>query len=615
MSNAYSGKILQVDLCEKKVHIKALDMEFAKKFLGAKGFGAKLLYDLVGPDIDPFSPKNVILYCTGPLTGTLAPCNRYCLVTKSPLTGIFSDSYAGGYFGQELKYAGYDILIIMGKAEKPVYLWIDDKDVEIKSAEHLWGLDTFETYNVLKKELGDDTVKISCIGPAGERKVRFALVDCDFHRHAGRCGTGAVMGSKNLKAIAIRGSGEVAVADPKGFKEAVLKAYEEISKSEDSKQYSRGGTPSFVHFSNDQGFYPTRNFKDGVFEGAEKISDIGQRENIWLKEYGCFACPIHCSKIGMIRRGPFKGIICDTVEYESTGLLGANCAIDNIESLAYANLLCDKLGLDTISTGNVIGFAMECFEKGILSKKDVDGLPLTFGNWKAQIEMIKKIAYRSGIGDILAEGVMRASKIIGKGAEDLAVHVKGMESPAWGPRGAPGMGLAYATADRGADHQKGWPIQYEVIGSSWPFGGPLPRFSTQGKAKVLKWEQDHLSALYSLCVCDFSRSGIKNDTYAMLVSTATGWNIDYMELLRYGERIWNLIRMFNVREGIGRKDDNLPKRFKEPLPSGPAKGHRFTDEDLEKMLNEYYSLRGWDQNGIPTKSKLVELELCELHTI
>ena len=616
MVNSYAGKILRINLSKKNGILKeALNINFAKKFLGGKGFGAKLLYDILRPNTDPFGPDNPVIYCTGPITATMAPCNRYCIVTKSPLTGTFSDSYAGGHFGQELKYAGYDVVIISGKAKKPVYIWIDDEDIHIKPADHLWGLDTYEVYKVLKKEVGDETAKISCIGPAGERKVRFALVDSEYHRQAGRCGTGAVMGSKNLKAIVARGTNDISVAHPKAFEEAIQKAYEEVAECEESasRWIKTGGTPAFIPFANEQALYPVRNFQDGYSEKAENLNDVKQRKSFWLREYGCFACPVHCTKIGMIRKGPFAGTVCDVIEYETTGLLGADCEIYNVEALAYANCLCDRLGLDTISTGNVVGFAMECYERGILTRKDTGGIELTFGNWKAQIELIKKIAHREGIGDTLAEGVMRAAKLIGKGADDLAVHVKGMEAPAWGPRGAPGEGLALATADRGADHQKAWPIAFEVQGSIWPGGHPVDRLTTEGKAEAVKWEQEHLAALYSLVICEiFSHTGIKNNTYAKLASAATGWDIDYAKLLEYGERTWNVIKLYNWREGFRRKDDELPPRFKEPLPSGPAKGHKFTDENLKKMLDEYYALRGWDKEGKPSRNKLLELGLEDL---
>jgi len=616
MVNSYAGKILRINLSKEEGTSKEeLNINFAKRFLGGKGFGAKLLYEILRPNVDPFGPDNPLIYCTGPLTATMAPCNRFCIVTKSPLTGAFSDSYAGGHFGQELKYAGYDVVIISGKAKKPVYIWIGDEDIDIKPADHLWGLDTYEVYKVLKKEIGDETAKISCIGPAGERKVRFALVDCEYHRQAGRCGTGAVMGSKNLKAIVTRGTNDISVAHPKAFEEAVQTAYEEVAECEESasRWIKKGGTPAFIAFANEQALFPVRNFQDGYSQKAEYLDDVNQRKSFWLREYSCFACPVHCTKVGMIRKGPFAGTVCDIIEYETTGLLGASCEIYDVEPLAYANWQCDRLGLDTISTGNVISFAMECYERGIITKEDTGGIELTFGNWKAQIELIEKIAHREGIGDILAEGVMRAAKLIGKGAENLAVHVKGMEAPAWGPRGAPGEGLALATADRGADHQKAWPIAFEVQGSIWPGGHPVDRLTTEGKAEAVKWEQDHLAALYSLVICEiFSHTGIKNNTYAKLASAATGWDIDYGKLLEYGERTWNVIKLYNWREGFRRKDDNLPLRFKEPLPSGPAKGHKFIDEDLNKMLDEYYALRGWDKEGKPSRNKLLELGLEDL---
>lgn len=613
MTHSYAGKILRVDLSKKnKIRVDRLDIRFAKKFLGGKGFGAKLLYDFLPPNVDPLSPQNLLMYCTGPLTGTLAPCNRHCIVTKSPLTGTFADSYAGGHFGQELKYAGYDVVIIRGKAEKLVYLQILDDDIQVVNAEHLRGLDTYQTYETLQSDVNDRTVKISCIGPAGENLVKFALIDCDYHRQAGRCGAGAVMGSKNLKAVVARGTKGISVADREKLTKEVQKIYHDmaVSEKETARWLKRGGTPAFVRFSNLQGFYPVKNFQDGFSETAENLDDVNQRKSYWIREYGCFACPLHCSKIGMIRKGPYAGQICDVIEYENGGLLGANCGIDDVEAVAYTQNLCDRLGLDGISTGNIVGFTMECYEKGILKRRDVESLDLTFGNWKAQIELINLIAYRKSIGDILAEGVMRAARYIGKGAEKLAVHIKGLESPAWGPRGSPGEGLALATADRGGCHQRAWPIGFEVFGDTWPGGHALERLSIEGKADAVIWEQNHLAALYSLVICEiFSHAGITNESYLRLLSATTGWDMTYSKLLEYGERTWNLIRLFNWREGFRRSDDNLPSRFKEALPSGPAKGHKFTDENINKMLDEYYDKRGWDKEGKPKRKKLDELGL------
>ena len=614
MANSYAGKILRIDLSKKnKKRVGPLDMNFAKKFLGGKGFGAKLLYDLLPAKTDPFSPRNPLMYVTGPLTCTIAPCNRYCIVTKSPQTGTYLDSYAGGTFGEELKFAGYDVVIISGKATRPVYLQISDDDVQVRSAEHLWGLDTYQTYDVLKSDVNDKKARVSCIGPAGERLVKYALIDCELHRQAGRGGAGAVMASKNLKAIVARGTKSIKAADIERLNKEVLQVFHDVKTSQDftAMMLKSGGTPGCVNFSNEEGFFPVKNFQDGSSPMAERFNDVSQRKSFWLREYGCFGCPVHCSKIGMIRKGPYAGTICDTLEYEDTGLLGTNCGLDNVEAAVYANHLCDRLGLDAISTGNVVAFTMECCEKGILKKKDVGGLDIKFGNYKAMMELIKMIAYRKGIGRILGEGVRAASRKIGKGSEQLAVEIKNLESPAWGPRGSPGMGLALATADRGGCHQRGWPIGYEVFGSTWPGGYHVERLSTKGKADATIYSQHHLTALYLLITCEvFSWTGITNDSHARLVSAATGWEITYPQLLEYGERAWNMIRMFNWREGFRRKDDNLPPRFKEPLPSGPAKGHKFTDEDLNIMLDDYYRARGWDSEGKPTPEKLAQLDLA-----
>lgn len=608
---SYAGAFLFVDLSKEKVYKKPLRVDFARKYLGGKGFGAKILFDSTKPQIDPLAPENLLMYMTGPLTGTLAPSNRYCTVTKSPLTGTFCDSYAGGHFGQELKFAGYDGLIVMGKSKEPCYIWIDDDDIKIKPANHIWRLDTYETYRAIKEELGDESVKISCIGPAGENLVRFALIDCDFHRQSGRGGTGAVMGSKKLKAIALRGTKGITVADLEAFVNAVHEAYDALNESEDVQEYRSYGTPGFVLFSNELGFYPTRNFQDGVFEKAEALSAEAQSKRLWIREVGCFACPIHCSRICVIRRGSHAGTICDIVEYETTAFLGSNLGIDNLEEVAYNGLLCDKLGIDTISLGNILGFAMECYQKGLITKKDTNGIELEFGNPKSVTELIKKIAYREGIGNILAEGTMRAAKKIGKGAKKYAVHIKGLECPGWDPRGAPGFGLGLATADRGGCHMRGWTIGYETSGSG-PKGQPLEQMSTHGKAEVVIWENDYTSVIYSLVLCDFTRGikrGMTPKLFAKLLSTATGWNVNEDDLMKYGERTWNLARCFNVREGFTRKDDKLPTKFKEPLPSGPTRGHMFQDEVFNKMLDDYYTRRGWTKGGIPTKKKLIELGL------
>jgi len=610
MANGYAGKILYIDLTKSKVNSKSIDTGVAKKFIGGKGLAAKLLYDLLQPKIDPFSPDNILVFATGPVNGTIWPGNKNIVATKSPLTHIYMDSYFSGGFGPELKYAGYDALVIKGKADKPIYLSIDDANVEFRDASHIWGKTTYETYKIVKEELRDDTVKIVCIGPAGENKVRFACIDADIHRQAGRCGGGAVMGSKNLKAIAVRGSGEVEVAKFDELLNLAREFTKTLKETPDTKGYSELGTPACLPLADDEALWPYKNWQDQVFKNASnQYRGETQRDRIWIKHRSGFGCPMFCEKVAVIKKGSHVGEILHGIEYETSGLLGASCGYADLDALAYANLLCDYYGLDTISTGAVIAFAMECNERGILTKKDVNGLELKFGNYEVVHKLIELIAFRRGFGNLLAEGVKRVAERIGKSSEKYAIHVKGLETPAWGVRGAPGMALQYATVDRGGCHQRGWPITYE-FGVALPDGSTVERLSLEGKAKCSKWEQDYTSALGTLIQCDLTRYSIDPKYFYTALSLVTGWNIDYNEFVKIGERIWNLIRMINVREGITRKDDTIPKRFmEEPLPSGPAKGHRVTSEDLNRMLDDYYQLRGWDTEGKPTKAKLLELGL------
>jgi aldehyde:ferredoxin oxidoreductase len=607
MPNGFAGKFLLINLSEEKIRKEPLDLGIARKLIGGKGLFGKILFDRLKPKIDPLKSENILIIGTGPLTGTLAPSNRSVVITKSPLTNTFLDSYFGGVFGQELKFAGYDGIVVEGKAEKLSYIWVDDDYVELRDARHLQNLETGITSVRIKNELGDNTIKVGCIGPAGERLVRFACIDFDIHRQAGRGGAGAVMGSKNLKAIAVRGTKNIEVANPEALKETAKKANKALKEN----PLTELGTAGTVSWSNEQGFFPARNFQDQAFKHALKLSGEMQRVRLWIKRRACFACPVRCTSISMLRKGIFSGIIVDGIEYETCGLLGGNCEIGDPEDVAYANYLCDELGLDTISTGNIIGFVMELFQKKLLSK-EVVGLEVKFGDSNTQIELIKMIATREGFGDILADGVMRAAQQVGRDTEEFAIHIKGLETPAWPPRGSPGMGLALATADRGGCHQRAWPIGYE-LGSPTPYGETLARLALEGKSKIVKWEQDFLSTLYSLVECEFSRSALNINHFCELLNAVTGWDINAGEFMQIGERIWNLTRIFNVREGFTRAQDTLPERFmKEPLPSGLAKGHIITTQDLNKLLDEYYHLRGWNEYGIPTLEKLKTLELDDI---
>lgn len=612
--NSYGGAIVYIDLTKEKVAKKKLDEDFAKGYLGCKGFGARILYDEVSPRVDPFAPENKIILSVGPLTGTSAFGPKCSLVTKSPLTGGFLDSNIGGHIGPELKYAGYDTIVISGRSKRPVYLLIDDDNIEFKKADHLWGKDTHETDRLIKKELNDSDVHIASIGPAGENLVRFACITSDLYRQAGRGGSGAVWGSKKLKAIAIQGSRSVNIANEELF----LKYSHDLRKAtlEGGGPFATYGTMLFVDLINEYGMLPTKNFQSGVFPEVKKINGDAMLKTIKSKDRACFACSMHCANFCVVKHGSYAPFNIEGPEYETTTMVGPNCGLGNLEAIAYINLLCDKVGLDTISTGNIIGFSMECYEKGVLTKRDTNGLRLTWGNHEAMVELIKKITYREGIGNTLAEGVKSASKEIGKGAEKYAMHVKGLEMPAYDPRGAVGIGLGYATANRGACHSRAWTISEEVMGK-------LDRFSIEGKPMLVSVKMHRKNIIDALGICE--QMGLL-PIYVDLLSAATGWNVQAMhnktypsliedfkiknENIMIGERIYNLARAFNIREGFRRKEDTLPKRFfEEPLPEGAAEGHFINSDEFDKMLSEYYKIKGWDKNGIPTRKKLVELNL------
>lgn len=612
--DGYMEKLLFIDLSNKTVEEKDLSFELKKKFVGGKGFGAKLLYDLVPAGTDPLSPDNVLMFFPGPLTGTLAPAMRGCAVSKSPLTGTFSDSYFGGSFAAEIKYAGYDGIVIQGKSKEPVYIWIDSDNVQIVDASHLWGKDTFETNTAIKEELKDDTVKISCIGPAGENLIRFALLSCEYNRHAGRGGMGAVMGSKNLKAVAIRGKYGVPVKDVKEFMKSCDKAFEEIRENPTIQAFTLEGTIGSVPFANETNLLPIRNFNAGQSDKVESLYPDKHKETLWLRDTACLSCPIRCSKVGIIKTGKYAGTVTDIIEYESTALMGSNLELGDVREISYLVKLCDGLGLDSMSTGSVIAFAMEAYEKGLISE-DMYDMPIKFGKEKVVERLINDIAYRKNeIGDMLAEGVKRASEKLGPESDAFALHTKGLETPAWGPRTVPGMGLAYMTGDRGGCHQRGFPINYE-IGGTWK-DEPVERLGTKNKAEILVYLQDYLAALDAFVKCDFGQYGITCDTYLEMFKNATGITYTEEELLQLGERIWNQVKLFNLREGFTRKDDRLPRRFfEQPLPTGEHKGSALNEQEMQQLLDEYYELRGWNEEGIPSDSKLRELELQDIECI
>lgn len=593
MHGGYTGSILEVNLTSRETKTYSPKEEYLTKFLGGKGLGARILLDELEPDADPLGPENPLIFATGPLTGTRAPASgRFCVVTKSPATGLFLDSQVGGFFGPEMKFAGYDLIIVKGKASEPVYLLIENDKVTINDASKLVGKGIFETEDTLKKR--HPGVRVGSIGPAGENLVKFACVGFDLYRQAGRGGVGCVMGSKNLKAIAVKGSRKIKYADEVKFRNLVKDAQASIRSNKVTSLRTKYGTPVWVNPMNEAGLLPTRNFTSGSFEKAEEISGETMREKIWIKNKSCFGCPIACGKFTEVKEGEYKGTEVEGPEYETLALIGANCEIGSLEAIAKINEMCDNLGLDTISTGNVLAFAMECHERGVI-KEDLE-----FGNAETAIEMIKRIAHRKGFGDLLAEGVRESSRELGQNTQGFAMHVKGLEVPGYDPRGAWGMALAYATSDRGACHQRAWTVTEEIEGKV------SPRYSTKGRAKLVKNKQDERSCCYSLVLCDFAP--FKAKLFVQMLNAATGFNYAEDEYLETGERIWNLTRVINVREGVTRKDDTLPARF---LSEALEKGNEtiITSRNFDIMLDKYYQLRGWSNDGIPTDERLKELGL------
>jgi len=576
-------------------------------YIGGRGFGAKLLYDDLKPGVDPLSEDNELISLVGPMTGTNSQCfHRWKVTFKSPLTGAYFTSSAGGFFAPEQKAAGFDAIVIEGIADKPVYLWVHDGKYELRDATYLWGLDCDDTHTLIREELHDPRIRIACIGPAGENGVKYAGVVTD-RRAAGRGGGGAVMGAKKLKAIAIRGSGKVDIADLDSFREAAREQIEFIKANDYLKEHSVTGSQG-PEFTIELGMFPTRNFQEGVLPNSEKI-ESDEYTKVRVRHTACYRCMVHCGSITKMNTGKYYGAWAEGPEYETIWAFTGSTGTPDIGLTIVADKLCDDLGLDTISTGNVIGFAYELYERGIITKEDTGGLELNFGNEKPVLELIKQIAYRQELGALLAEGTREAARRIGKGAEQYAMQVKGLELPGYDPRGAKAHGLNLLTSSLGADHNMGYSHQ-EII--DIPIPRAAERFAIEDKGELTKYNQDLTAMMNTGIHCNFIvvMNGMTPELYAKLLSATTGIkdfaNPDY--LWRVGERIVNLERMFNVREGFGRKDDVFPKRLTdEPMPAGPSAGQVF---EAEPLLESYYKARGWDaKTGIPTKDKLNELGL------
>jgi aldehyde:ferredoxin oxidoreductase len=598
----YAGHMLKVDLSRGKTKIEPLEKELASLYIGGKGFGAKILYDQMRPRIDPYDPESLLVFATGPVNGLpLSGAAKLCAVFKSPLTEIWGESQCGGFFAPHLKFAGYDAMILYGRSEKPVYITIDDKEIEIRDATHLWGKDSYETEDIIKRD-HDEKFQVLSIGPAGENLVRFACINHNKGRQFGRAGGGAVMGSKNLKAIAVRGSGTIEVARPDEFDNFKKELNDRIK--ERLKSLTEYGTPAIMAATNSTGTLPTRYWTEGEFEGFEEINAEAMKRKLVKRNKACYACAVACGKISKVERGPYAGTEVEGPEYETLFALGSLCGNANLESIAKANEICDRLGLDTISAGNVIAFAMECYEQGILTQKDTEGIELSFGNHEAIITMLKKIAYREGLGAILAEGVRKAAKLIGKGSEKFAVHVKGLEPPGYDPRGLKGVALAYAVSCRGACHVRHMAYRPNLTGSHPFTQEKIDRLSYERQAEIVKELEDFHAIVDSMVLCKFvclpTLGPILWDELVRLYSIVTGIETGKKELLTIAGRINNLVRAFNIREGVGRKDDTLPQRFfNEGLKRGASKGEVVDREKFEKMLDEYYTLRSWTKEGKP----------------
>jgi aldehyde:ferredoxin oxidoreductase len=608
---SYAGQILRVDLSIGKVETEPLKEKLAKQYIGGIGLGIRLLMDNSKPGVDAFSPDNPLIFVTGPLSGTMGPTagNGYAVVSKSPATGGVAESKAHGFFGPELKRAGYDAVIFTGKSEKLVYAWIDDDSVHLLDAEHLRGKSPYETDEAIREELGDHYIRVSAIGEAGEKLSRFAAIINDEFRAIGRTGMGAVMGSKNLKAVAVRGTKDVNVADLEGFKDFIKEIHERM-KGPATRKYRTLGTPENVLVLNALAALPTRNFTQATFEGAEKVSGEYLNEHYVKKIIGCATCAMRCDHIAVVPEGPYKGST-SRMEFECLWALGPSCGVDRLDAIIEAMRLCNYYGLDGISAGVTIGFAMDLYENGILTKENTDGLDLRFGNHEALIEMVKKIGTRDGwLGNILAEGTKRAAEKIGKGAQKYACHIRGLELPGYDIRGLKTAALGFAVSFRGACHLRSGAYSPDVKGK-------VNRFTIEkGRGKIIMENEDIYNVIDSLILCKFSRGTYYEglEDMAKYYTLATGIDMSAEDLTKAGERINNLARLFNVREGTGtREHDTLPSKIMTvPIPDeGVAKGSVVGKEEFDLGLDDYYAVRGWTRNGVPTVKKLNELDLAE----
>jgi aldehyde:ferredoxin oxidoreductase len=615
----YNGKILRVNLSNERVEIETIDDAFCRRYLGGTGFIAYYLLSKNQSGFDPLGPENRLIFALGPLTGlSLAGCARHTVGAKSPLTGGIAKAEVGEFWGSQLKRAGFDAIILEGKAKRPVYIWVHNGKVEIKDATHLWGKRTKETQDTIRSELGDAKVRVAMIGPGGENLVKYACVMSGLGDAAGRGGMGAVMGSKKLKAVAVRGQSMPPISHNDGVKKIKQWVKENMNLVKPFSDLGTGGPMSrFEKLGN----LPLRNFRDGGFPNVEKITPQVLKETIRVGMEGCFACPVRCKKVVEFQEPYQVDRAYGGPEYETLAALGSACGIDDLKAIAKGNELCNAYSLDTISTGMSIAFAMECFEKGLLTSEETNGTNLVFGNANAMLKTIDLIARREGIGDMLADGVARAAEKIGKGADAFAMHVKKLEFPMHEPRLSKSLGLGYMVNPHGADHMDSLIDMFfssftqepnVVIPDGIQLGLDPAPFEDAGPRKVALFKafQSKRIIADSLVLCDFLPYSYTQ--LAELTSTVTGWDTSVTELLRISERILTMCRLFNVREGFTADDDKLPLRSFEPTKGGPLSDRSLNVEEMEKAKRYYYYLMGWDEKGVPLQGKLEELGIDHL---
>ncbi len=607
----YHGKLLRVDLTQQRVEVEGMDAKLFEKYLGGAGIGAKILYQETTAATDPLDPENVLTAATGPYTGTPVPASsRHHMMARSPLTGFLGESNVGGSWAVHFKKTGFDGIVITGKSDHPVYLWIHDGGVEFRDARAIWGRDSYESAAFLKSETSEKAA-VAVIGPAGERLARVASIPHIGHivRAAARTGLGAVMGSKNLKAMVAYGTNGVPLAKPDVLEEAVRAMLPHVRKA--TETFSKYGTSGGIDNYEKIGNFPIKNWREGRWAGASKISGVAMHDTILTGRRGCLRCPIACGRHIKVSKGPYAPLDCEGPEYETIGTLGGECMVDDLAAICKANELCNRYGLDTISTGSVIAFAMEAYEKGILTRGDTDGVDLVWGNGQALVDTVHKMGKREGIGELMGEGVKRMAEALGGNAVEFAIHVKGLEPSAHDPRRFFSQALSYGTAARGACHNASWSHPYELSLYMPEIGIPEAQdaYQIEGKAEFTAKLQNLMCVMDALIICRFSQIGkaVTVTNHVDWLKMITDWGIDISEYMKVGERIFNLKRMYNTRLGVSRKDDFLPHRFMTLDRTGEDLTNQLPP--MGQLLSDYYGYRKWTEDGIPTLEKQKELGL------